>query len=48
MNLFLWHGCPVNLLTKAPFLPHVKRNALIEFATGYRTVVPWRSLRRPK
>lgn len=48
MELYLWHGIPCFLLTHSPFRKGIKRNALIEFCTGLRMVVPWRALRRPK
>jgi len=40
-----WHKEPCELITKAPYLKGVKRNALIE-VDGVRVVVPARALRR--
>lgn len=47
MTTYRWHGQLVHHLTKSPFKRGVIRNALIQTITGYRLVVPWRSLRRP-
>lgn len=46
MKPYLWHGQPVTMLARAPFLKDVKRNALVEFEDGSKMVVPWRALRK--
>jgi hypothetical protein len=41
---YKWHGEPCKILVKPVFRKGIKRNALIEFEDGRKTVVPWRSL----
>jgi len=41
-----WHDLRCAILIKPVFRAGVKRNALIELATGLRLIVPWRALRR--
>lgn len=43
---YTWHDQAVRVLTWAPFMRGVKRNALVETSGGKRLVVPMRALRR--
>ena len=45
---YLWHGKPCRVLVKPVFKKGIKRNALIELATGERVIIPWRAIRRQK
>ena len=45
---YLWHGKPCLILTKPVFRKGIKRNALIQLATGEKIVIPWRSIRKNK
>lgn len=44
-NRRYWHGRECTVLIRAPYRKRVVRNALIEFGTGLRLVVPARALR---
>ena len=45
---YLWHGKPCRVVIKPVFRKGIKRNALIELATGERLTVPWRAIRKRK
>ena len=45
---YSWHGKPCRVLVKPVFKNGIKRNALIELATGERLTVPWRAIRKRK